>query len=108
MQQRIQREGLVEYECVVARIPMDLNGFQPQNISTCTQHFVSGKPSSDPCHPDYILSIYRRTADSSLKGAKRLNRYNSAQKRKFGLVKNSNASKNARLNMKKMRRMGKL
>ncbi|KAK3600979.1 hypothetical protein CHS0354_008089 [Potamilus streckersoni] len=58
---------------------------------------LARKPSSDPCHPDYIPSIYMRTADSSLKGAKRLNRYNSAQKRKFGLVKNSNASKKRKI-----------
>ncbi|KAL3889415.1 hypothetical protein ACJMK2_001759 [Sinanodonta woodiana] len=62
-------------------------------VYICSQHFVSGKPNSDPDHPDYIPSIFLRTAESSLHGAKRLNRYNSAQKRRFGLVTDNKVTK---------------
>ncbi|KAL3841446.1 hypothetical protein ACJMK2_019596 [Sinanodonta woodiana] len=35
-------------------------------VYICSQHFVSGKPNSDPDHPDYIPSIFLRTAKRRL------------------------------------------
>ena len=53
-------------------------------------HFILGKPSSQPCHPDYVPSQFVHLQTGSLgKGKKRLQRFESATKRRVKLFKDS-------------------
>ncbi|XP_052427633.1 peroxynitrite isomerase THAP4-like [Carassius gibelio] len=50
-----------------------------KNSRICNTHFVTGAPSVDPCHPDYVPSIftYKNTTD----GSRKLERYQRSQRR---------------------------
>ena len=54
----------------------------PSHPSLCTQHFISGRKSDDPNHPDYVPSInlgYDNTSSSSSSAA--MDRYDRAARR---------------------------
>ncbi|XP_064185972.1 THAP domain-containing protein 5-like [Anguilla rostrata] len=54
--------------------------WQPgKNSRICSTHFVSGAPSVDPCHPDYVPSMFAHK--NTIDGAQKLERYQRRQSR---------------------------
>ncbi|XP_046890303.1 peroxynitrite isomerase THAP4-like isoform X2 [Hypomesus transpacificus] len=48
--------------------------WQPvKNSRICSSHFVSGAPSVDPCHPDYVSSVFAHKTTTD--GSDKLKRY---------------------------------
>ena len=43
--------------------------------------FFSGRPSADPCHPDYVPNVFKFTKQDEHKSKMQLQRYESAKKR---------------------------
>ncbi|XP_051967679.1 uncharacterized protein LOC127632892 isoform X1 [Xyrauchen texanus] len=54
--------------------------WQPgKNSRICSTHFVTGAPSVDPCHPDYVPSIFAHK--NTIDGSQKLERYQRRQRR---------------------------
>ncbi|XP_059367551.1 uncharacterized protein LOC132105986 [Carassius carassius] len=51
---------------------------QSKNSRICNTHFVTGAPSLDPCHPDYVTSIF--TYKNITDGSQKLERYQRSQR----------------------------
>ncbi|WAR15483.1 THA11-like protein [Mya arenaria] len=58
-----------------------------QHDRLCSQHFISGKPSKDPCHPDYSPSVFSFTSPQHPQQTPaRVERYKRLHKRRLVLT----------------------
>lgn len=50
--------------------------------AVCSKHFVEGKPSDDPNHPDWIPSVFPFKKNDAIRDAQKMSRYNRFQARR--------------------------
>jgi hypothetical protein len=46
-----------------------------KHLVLCSKHFVTGKPSKDPCHPDYVPSVFAHESQSDEKASAAIARF---------------------------------
>ncbi|XP_056007410.1 THAP domain-containing protein 11-like [Ostrea edulis] len=67
----------------------------------CSAHFVSGKKVNDPCHPDFVPSVFPQNEDSAFsKSSKKVERYKRTLKRHIAETESGGQKVTARKKLK--------